>query len=96
VFTDRLTISDAIARVADVLRLQRRARFEELLTGPEGSHGKSAIIATFLAILEMAKLKLIRIFQAPLDEAGGPGAEILVEAKDTLGDGGPAVQEDYR
>ncbi len=54
------------------------------------------MIATFLAILEMAKLKLIRIFQASLDEAGGPGAEILVEAKDTLGDGGPAVQEDYR
>jgi segregation and condensation protein A len=96
VFTDRLTISDAIARVADVLRVQRRARFEELLAGPGGGHGRSAIIATFLAILEMAKLKLIRIFQQSLDDAGGPGAEILVEAKDTLGDGGPAVQEDYR
>jgi segregation and condensation protein A len=96
VLTDRLTISDAIARVADVLRVQRRARFEELLAGPGGGYGKSAIIATFLAILEMAKLKLIRIFQQSLDESGGPGAEILVEAKDTLGDGGPAVQEDYR
>ena len=30
-------------------------------------------------------------------EAGVPGAEILVEAKDTLGDGTPAgAQEDYR
>ncbi len=96
VFTDRLTISDAIARVADVLRVQRRARFEELLTGPGGGNTRSAIIATFLAILEMAKLKLIRIFQQSLDESGGPGAEILVEAKDTLGDGGPALQEDYR
>src|SRR5512145_407652 len=35
VFTDRLTISDAIARVADVLRLQRRATFEELLAGAD-------------------------------------------------------------
>ena len=95
VVTDRLTISDAIARVADVLRVQRRARFEELLAGPGARNDRPAVIATFLAILEMAKLKLIRIFQACLDEAGF-GAEILVEARDTLGDGGPTVQEDYR
>jgi segregation and condensation protein A len=95
VATDRLTINDAIARVADVLRLQRRATFEELLAGPERRNDRAAIIATFLAILEMAKLKLVRIFQTPHDEAG-PGAEILVEAKDTLGDGGASTQEDYR
>ncbi|HEX9306290.1 MAG TPA: segregation/condensation protein A [Anaeromyxobacter sp.] len=95
VFTDRLTISDAIARVADVLRLQRRARFDELLSGPGGRNDRTAVISTFLAILEMAKLKLIRIFQAAHEDAG-PGAEILVEARDTLGDGGPTVQEDYR
>ena len=96
VITDRLTISDAISRVADVLRLRRRATFEELLAGPaESRNTKANVISTFLAILEMAKLKLIRIYQAALEEAG-PGAEILVEAKDTLGDGGPTVQEDYR
>jgi segregation and condensation protein A len=96
VVTDRLTISDAIARVADVLRLQRRATFEELLSGPlEQRHTRADVIATFLAILEMA-LKLVRIFQASLDEAG-PNAEILVEAKDTLGDDVPAPGgEDYR
>jgi segregation and condensation protein A len=95
--TDRLTISDAIARVADVLRLRRRATFEELLAGPaERRNDRPAVIATFLAILEMTKLKLVRIYQAPTDEAGA-GAEILVEARDTLGgeelSGG---QEDYR
>src|SRR6266498_1063568 len=92
---DRLTISDAIARIADVLRLQRRATFEELLAGPERRNDRTAVIATFLAILEMAKLKLVRIFQAPHDEAG-LAAEILVEARDTLGDGGLTAQEDYR
>jgi len=98
IFTDRLSITDAIARVVEVLRLNRRATFEELLAGPsDAPHGRSAVIATFLAILEMAKLKLIRIYQASIDEAGVPGAEILVEAKDTLGDGTPAgAQEDYR
>jgi segregation and condensation protein A len=93
---DRLSISDAIARVADVLRVRRRATFEELLAGPaEQRHDRSAVISTFLAILEMAKLKLVRITQAPLDDAG-PGAEILVEARDTLGDDVPSGQEDYR
>lgn len=98
VVTDRLSITDAIARVVEVLRLNRRATFEELLAGPaEAPHTRSAIISTFLAILEMAKLKLIRIYQASIDEAGVPGAEILVEAKDTLGDGTPVgSQEDYR
>jgi segregation and condensation protein A len=95
VATDRLTISDAIARVADVLRLRRRATFEELLAGPDRRHDRTAVIATFLAVLEMAKLKLVRIFQAPHDEAGA-AAEILVEARDTLGDGGVSAQEDYR
>jgi len=94
--TDRLTISDAIARVAELLRLRRRATFEELLAGPdERRHDRPAVIATFLAILEMAKLKLVRIFQAPHDEAGA-GAEILVEARDTLGEDLPGGQEDYR
>jgi segregation and condensation protein A len=96
ILTDRLTISDAISRVAEVLRMQRRATFEELLSGPpEQRNTRSNVIATFLAILEMAKLKLIRIYQATLDEAG-PGAEILVEANDTLGDESVPVQEDYR
>jgi segregation and condensation protein A len=97
ILTDRLTISDAISRVAEVLRLQRRATFEELLTGPsERRHTRADVIATFLAILEMAKLKLIRIYQASLDDVG-PGGEILVEARDTLGDDAvPSDTEDYR
>src|SRR5512134_281241 len=94
VATDRLTISDAIARVADVLRLRRRATFEELLAGPaERRHDRSAVIATFLAILEMTKLKLVRIFQAPFDETGA-GAEILLESRDTLGDDVPGGRQE--
>ncbi len=99
VVTDRLSITDAISRVADVLRLQRRATFEDLLAGPtEHRNTRANVLTTFLAILEMAKLRLIRIYQAALDEAG-PGAEIIVEARDTLGDDVPVpsgAQEDYR
>ncbi len=98
IFGDRLSITDAIARVVEVLRLQGRASFEELLRGNQGApNTRSEVISTFLAILEMAKLKLIRIYQASFDEAGAVGAEILVEAKDTLGDGDlPGSPEEYR
>jgi segregation and condensation protein A len=97
VMTDRLTITDAISRVAEVLRTRGRVSFEELLGGVDRSNTRTAIIATFLAILEMAKLKLIRIFQSWNDEIG-TGAEIVVEAKETLGEGGSAAPppEDYR
>ncbi len=98
IYTDRLSITDAIARVVEVLRLHGRATFEELLRGSEGApNTRSEVIATFLAILEMAKLRLIRLYQASHDEAGASGAEILVEAQDTLGDGStPGSQEEYR
>jgi segregation and condensation protein A len=95
VVTDRMSITDAISRVAERLRVRRRVSFVELLAGPEGEHTRSDVIATFLAVLEMAKLKLIRIFQPPADEAG-PGAELVVEAKDTLGEGMGPMEVDYR
>jgi segregation and condensation protein A len=96
VVTDRLSITDAIGRVAEVLKARRRVSFEELLGGPDHQNTKRDVIATFLAILEMAKLKLVRLFQTSADEAGA-GAEIVVEAKDSLGDGtSVAATEDYR
>jgi segregation and condensation protein A len=93
---DRLSITDAISRVAETLRSRRRVSFEELIAGPQGErYARWGIIATFLALLEMAKLKLIRIQQAPADEAGS-GSEIVVEATETLGEGAPVATEDYR
>jgi segregation and condensation protein A len=93
---DRLSITDAISRVAEVLRLRRRVSFVELLLAAGGS-GRSALISAFLAILEMAKLRLLRVVQAPPGEDGA-GGEILVEARETLGDGIPGTEglEEYR
>ncbi len=97
VVSDRLTINDAISRVAEALRVRRRMPFGALLGGPRGQNGRAAVIATFLALLEMARLRLVRIVQDGVDEAG-PGAEIVVEATDTHGDGTPGggLVEDYR
>jgi len=97
VATDRLTISDAISRVAEVLRERRRLTLSELLSGSgDRPHGRTSVIATFLALLEMARLKLLRIWQPPVDE-DGVGSEIFVEARDTLGDDlPPGKAEEWR
>ncbi len=93
---DRLSITDAIGRVAEVLRLRGWARFEELLAGPEGApHDRSGIVATFLALLEMARLRLVRIHQASAEEAGA-GSEIVVEATRALGEAALPPLEDER
>lgn len=93
---DRLSITDAISRVAEVLRSRRRVSFVELLLAAGGG-GRSSIIAAFLAVLEMAKLRLLRVTQAPPTDAG-PDPEILVEARETLGEDvtGTEGVEDYR
>src|SRR6266545_643800 len=52
---DRLSITDAISRVAEALRSRGRISFEELISGPQGErYARWSIIATFLALLEMA------------------------------------------
>jgi len=93
---DRLSITDAISRVADVLRLHQRISFVELLLS-SGDGARPAVIAAFLAVLEMVKLRLLRIYQRPGDEAGLE-SEIMVEASDTLGEGATGMDgaEEYR
>jgi segregation and condensation protein A len=93
---DRLSITDAISRVAEVLRSRQRLSFVELLLAA-GDGGRAAVISAFLAVLEMAKLRLLRILQLAAGEDGTP-AEIVVEARETLGEGsaGMAGVEDYR
>jgi segregation and condensation protein A len=57
---DQVSISDAIHAVAECLRRERQVSFAALFVGQSS---RTRIIATFLAILEMCRLKLILIFQ---------------------------------
>ena len=57
---DRVSVRDRIAEIVDVLEARGSVAFDELF---EGSAGKSEVIVTFLAILEMVKLCLVRIVQ---------------------------------
>lgn len=63
---DQMSIRDAILGIAACLEKTPRATLLELvyLSGPEPT--RMQIVVTFLAILEMAKLRLIRVFQSRL------------------------------
>jgi segregation and condensation protein A len=58
---DRISISDRIAELSDLLNIRRRLQFEELF---EGLASKGDLVITFLALLEMAKLRMMRLLQA--------------------------------
>ncbi|HEY4116574.1 MAG TPA: segregation/condensation protein A [Byssovorax sp.] len=63
---DRITITDRIAQLADLLKNRRRVGFEELLLDVGGqARGVTRfdLVITFLAVLEMCKLHMIRVFQ---------------------------------
>jgi segregation and condensation protein A len=57
---DRVSVQERIAQLTDLLEQQESMTFDELFVE---SRERADIIVTFLAILEMAKLSLIRIAQ---------------------------------
>ncbi len=57
---DEVLVSDRIAALMDILRNRESVLFEELVTA---ASGRATIIASFLAILEMSKMRRIRIMQ---------------------------------
>jgi len=72
---DQVSIMDAINSIVD--RLQAQQEMVEIF-----SEGMSLqeVIATFLAVLELVRLKLIRVFQHTLNE------KVFIEAKGVIGD----------
>jgi segregation and condensation protein A len=60
VVADRISITDRIGELADALRQRKRITFEDLF---EGMTTKFDLVITFLALLEMARLKMTRLMQ---------------------------------
>jgi segregation and condensation protein A len=58
---DRISISDRITQLVDMLRVRRSMPFDELFSG---GATRFDLVITFLAVLEMARLKMMRVFQA--------------------------------
>ena len=58
---ERITLADRINELVDVLRVKRRITFEELF---DGQTTRFDLVITFLALLEMTKLRMTRLYQA--------------------------------
>ena len=67
---ERFSITDRINELSELLKSRGKVPFEELF---EGHRGRADLIVTFLAILEMTRLRLTRIEQA------GPLMPIFIE-----------------
>lgn len=61
VVADRISLSDRIAELSDLLAVRKRLQFEEMF---EGLATKADLVITFLALLEMAKLRMTRLLQS--------------------------------
>jgi len=61
---ERVTLADRINELVDILRVRRRVTFEELF---EGLDTKFDLVITFLALLEMTRLRMTRLFQESFD-----------------------------
>jgi segregation and condensation protein A len=83
---ERITIGERIEQILDALRGFERLSFQELFEGLASDYD---LVVTFLAILEMAKGKQLRVYQA------GPDSPIYVSAR-TEDDKDPVVQYDGR
>jgi segregation and condensation protein A len=78
VVADRISLSDRIAELSDLLGKRQRLAFEEIF---DGLATKFDLVITFLALLEMTKLRMTRLLQteplAPLyvELAAAPDGE---------------------
>ncbi|RMG11594.1 MAG: segregation/condensation protein A [Deltaproteobacteria bacterium] len=85
---ERASVSERIAALVEEMRRRERARFADLFEGQALRH---EIIVTFLALLEMARLGLVRVRQEV------PEGEIWVERGEGLETGDLSrVQDDFR
>jgi len=62
---ERMSIQERIGGLVDLLRERRRCRFDELFEDVSTSYD---LVVTFLALLEMAKMRLASIYQTDHEE----------------------------
>lgn len=67
---ERFSITDRINQLVDLLQLHKKCTFEQLF---EGAGSRAELIITFLALLEMTRLRMTRLEQA------GPLEPIVIE-----------------
>jgi segregation and condensation protein A len=88
VLVERTSITDAISQLADKLRESPQLLFFSLF---EGRPERGQMVALFLAILEMTRLKLIKIFQEVHS-----GDIVIRTASGQVLDVKPEVEDEYK
>ena len=76
IVSEPVTVRERMVAVIDALEAEEVVEFEQLLHGPDGRWlSRSVLVATFLAILELARITALRIFQSA-SETGVPEGPI--------------------
>ncbi|MEZ4288077.1 MAG: segregation/condensation protein A [Polyangiales bacterium] len=86
---ERITIQDRMTEVIDQLKSFRQCRFEDLFGNVATTYD---LVVTFLALLEMAKMRILRVYQSDtsdaihlqytlLDDAGTPMSPDSIDAE---------------
>ena len=84
---DRITVREKMTLLLDRLRMQKEILFEELFSE---ARSRMELVVSFLAMLELVKVRAIRIFQ---EQLGGPiviQAAVVEEGGDAAADSGQA------
>lgn len=82
-----VTVRDRMLLVMELLERRESLEFSEVFhLEQEGPPHRSILIATFLAILELARLEAVRLFQGT-NEDGAPEGPIRLRANELRGDG---------
>ena len=84
IVADRISLNDRIHELAAMLRDRKRLVFEEMF---EGIVTRFDLVITFLACLEMTRLKMTRLYQTE------PLAPLYIELAETYADGEPREVE---
>jgi segregation and condensation protein A len=102
---ERFSITDRINELSEILQRRPRLSFEELF---EHDHNRAELIVTFLALLEMTRLRLTRLYQdGPLElifielavseeeptPSEAPNADNALEATSIGGSAGGSAEE---
>jgi segregation and condensation protein A len=63
--TERVTVLECMRRVMERLAEREVLAFDELFLGPQGeTPSRARLVATFLALLELARLAALRLYQS--------------------------------
>jgi segregation and condensation protein A len=95
---ERVTLADRINELVDILREKKRITFEELF---DGATTRFDLVITFLALLEMTRLRMTRLFQTDFNSpiyvefsAQVTASEIDEALGETVADSPEATEED--